>query len=105
MWTKLQDPIEGILTFTTQQYDIGTYVIINGDPAKQFASKLNENEYHCKIRLRCLKRGGKILNGDFVKYKGKAALNKLEELIEDVEFEPCTEIYEIDKINNPSTGK
>jgi len=105
MWTKLQDPEEGILEFNTQQYKIGTYVIINSNPTKQFTTSLNENEYHCRIRLQCLKRGGKILNGNNVIYKGNALLNRFEELIEDVEFEPQTEMYEIDKINNPPTGE
>ena len=83
MWTKLEDPVQGIMEFNTQQYQVGTYVIINNDPAKQFTSGIDENRYHCAIRLECLKRGGKILNGSKVTYKGSARLNCFEELIED----------------------
>ena len=33
MWTKLNDPQYGVLNINTQQYETGTYVIINNDPS------------------------------------------------------------------------
>ena len=80
MWTKLKDNEHGVLDINTQQYAIGTYVIVNSDPSKQFCSPLYENEYHVGIRLRCLANGGTILNGSIVKYDGEQNLNNFEEL-------------------------
>lgn len=80
MWTKLKDSEHGVLDINTQQYATGTYVIVNNDPSKQFASPLYENEYHVGIRLRCLSNGGTILNGSIVKYDGEQNLNNFEEL-------------------------
>lgn len=80
MWTKLNDPEYGVLDINTQQYETGTYVIINNDPSKQFNSLLYENEYHVGIRLRCLANGGTILNGSIVEYSGEQNLNDFKEL-------------------------
>lgn len=79
MWTKLNDPEHGVLDINTQQYENGTYVIINSDPSKQFCSPLYENEYHVGIRLRCISTGGTILNGSIVKYNGEQDLNNFAE--------------------------
>ena len=75
MWTKLNDPQYGVLNINTQQYETGTYVIINNDPSRQFRSPLYENEYHVGIRLRCISTGGTILNGSIVEYSGECNLN------------------------------
>lgn len=80
MWTKLNDPQYGVLTINTQQYESGTYVIVNGDPSKQFCSPLYENEYHVGIRLRCISTGGTILNGSIVEYSGERNLNDFKEI-------------------------
>ena len=34
----------------TQQYEIGTYVIIDNDPAQQFGVNMSEVKYHKYIR-------------------------------------------------------
>ena len=80
MWTKLKDNEHGVLNINTQQYATGTYIIVNGDSARQFSSPLYENEYHVGIRLRCLANGGTILNGNIVEYNGEQNLNDFEEL-------------------------
>lgn len=36
----------------TQQYQIGTYVIIDNDPAQQFSTNASEIEFHKLIRER-----------------------------------------------------
>lgn len=80
MWTRLKDPEHGVLDINTQQYESGTYVIINNNPSKQFGSLLYENEYHVGIRLRCLANGGTILNGSIVEYSGEQNLNDFKEI-------------------------
>lgn len=37
-------------TFLTQQYQVGLYVIINGDPATQEALQIKEKVYHHRLR-------------------------------------------------------
>lgn len=36
----------------TRQYQVGTYVIIDNDPAKQFGISMSEIKYHKYIRKR-----------------------------------------------------
>lgn len=58
-------------TFTTQQYMVGTYIIVNNDPRLQSSTQLPEETFHIKIRTKCLKDGGTIKSGSFVNSKNK----------------------------------
>lgn len=37
-------------TITTQQYEVGLYVIVDNDPAQQFSLNATEEEYHKWLR-------------------------------------------------------
>lgn len=56
-------------TFVTQQYIVGTYCIINGDPNSQHGSSLTEDEYHIEIRKQAIKNGDIIVNGTIIPHK------------------------------------
>ena len=49
------------LKFVTQQYEIGTYCIINDDVNQQFGVDAKEIDFHKDIREQITKSGGKIL--------------------------------------------
>jgi hypothetical protein len=51
MYTKFKDKKTGIITFfRTQQYEIGTYLIIDDDPYKQMSLDVKEEIFHQRIR-------------------------------------------------------
>lgn len=51
MFTKTENKTTGIITgFRTQQYEIGTYLIINDDPSKQMGIDATEKEFHKELR-------------------------------------------------------
>ena len=64
------------VTHYTQQYDIGTYIIINHNPALQGGSTLKERDYHIKLRKTVLKANDLISSGTILSYKGKLPLNE-----------------------------
>jgi hypothetical protein len=49
------------INFTTQQYEVGTYCIINNDPSQQFGIDENEIKFHKKIQKQAKKNGDVIL--------------------------------------------
>ena len=59
----------------TQHYEIGTYVMINNDPASQFRSHLQEKDFHIKVRKDAIKNGDTIVNGTIIEYKDKVNIN------------------------------
>ena len=71
MYTKIRTKNGDELNVTTQQYIVGTYVIINNDPACQFGVKTEENKYHLDIRKRALKNGDTISGGSIIMIEGK----------------------------------
>lgn len=76
MYTILFDPKHGQLRFDTQQYEIGTYVIINNNTKYQGAVDKKEIDYHISIRKKCIKKGGYIIEGNIIEnYKGKFPIN------------------------------
>lgn len=66
---------EGKLTFQTQQYKVGLYVIINNDASKQFCVNDNEDMFHKKLRLKALKAGDTIANGTILSIKSSSPIN------------------------------
>lgn len=50
MYTTFVDEAEVKHTATTQQYETGTYVIIDSDPSKQFGVEVEEKRYHEILR-------------------------------------------------------
>lgn len=50
------------VTFTTQQYEVGLYLIINNDPAKQYNLNVHdEKEWHKSLRKGILEKGEEII--------------------------------------------
>lgn len=50
------------VTFTTQQYEVGLYLIINNDPAKQYTLNTHdEKEWHKSLRKGILEKGEEII--------------------------------------------
>ena len=64
------------VTVLTQQYEIGTYFIINNEPSLQGSSPLKERDYHIKIRKKILNNNDILIDGTILDYKGKLKLNE-----------------------------
>ena len=83
MYSKIQYPV-GELEIKTEPLNkneiLVTIIKLDTKEERKTYSFLNENEYHVGVRLRCIRRGGKILNGSIVKYDGEQNLNNFEEL-------------------------
>jgi len=75
-----------IITHVTKQYQVGTYIIINNDPALQGGSTLKERDYHISLRERVLKGGDYITNGTILDYKGKTPINEFNKHKQDAEI-------------------
>ena len=67
------------ISFVTQQYEVGTYVIINNDPAMQFGISIKEEEYHKKIRIKAIKVGYTIISGSILSCKSKYPINQFKD--------------------------
>lgn len=65
--TIVQDPKLGELTFTTQQYAVGTYIVIykGTELLSQTGSTLSEEKIHQGVRKDTEKVGGKVLSSDY----------------------------------------
>ena len=59
------------LSFVTQQYKIGLYIIVNSDPALQGSSLLKEEIYHKQLRIKAIKAGDTLVDGTIIPYKGR----------------------------------
>jgi len=66
MFTVLKTKNGDLLNFVTQQYEIGTYIIINNDPSMQGGTLLKEVDYHKKLRRNAIKSGDIIEDGTFI---------------------------------------
>jgi len=76
MYTKIQiTNTKKIHTFVTKQYEVGTYVIIDNDPALQGGVTIKERDYHIKIRKETLKNKDSIIDGTILDYNGKFPIN------------------------------
>ena len=60
LYTKIIEKDGSITTINTQEYIIGTYVIINNDLSKQFGVEEREIDYHTRIRKLAIENGAKI---------------------------------------------
>lgn len=80
MYTKIKAKDGKETLFLTQQYEVGTYCIINNDPGKQFGVDEKEDVFHIGIRKKVIKMGDTLLAGTFipVKVKSKFDINKFE---------------------------
>lgn len=69
------------VSFVTQQYEMGTYFIINNDPSMQGGSKKKEKDYHISIRRKAIKSNINILRGTIFDHNGKIEVNKFKDEI------------------------
>ena len=75
MFTKILTKEGMELNFVTQQYNVGTYVIINNDPSMQFGVDKKEDVYHKEIRIQCIKGGDTLVGGSLLTLKTKYPIN------------------------------
>lgn len=75
MYTKFIDSNGIVFDVVTQQYSVGTYIIINSDPASQGVINIPEEKYHIKLRKKCIKNGGTLIGGNILNYKGDCNIN------------------------------
>ena len=66
MYTKIQTKEGKELLFTTQQYEVGLYIIINNDPSKQFTIDTKERDFHIELRRDSRKNKSIILEGSIL---------------------------------------
>lgn len=80
MITVIKDKELGNIEIITQQYASGLYVAIykNKRLINQFGSNLKEAAYHRKVRIRAIKRGGTIVEGNIIETKSKYPINVFE---------------------------
>lgn len=78
MYTNIRTQDGKTLNITTQQYQVGTYVIVNNDPSQQFGINDPEEKFHLKIRKNCIKNGDTLVSGSILDYNGKLPINTFE---------------------------
>jgi hypothetical protein len=82
MYTKIKRTDDGKeFIFLTQQYEVGTYCIVNSDPSQQFGVQVKEEKFHADLRKKAIKHGDKVLAGSILPApkKSKYDINKFEE--------------------------
>lgn len=76
MFTKIyNNKTNKEISIVTQQYEIGTYIIINNDPMLQGTTILKEEQYHKKIRISAIKNNDIIISGSILNCKSKYKIN------------------------------
>lgn len=80
MRTVIKDKELGNIEIITQQYKSSLYVAIykNKRLINQFGSNLKEAAYHRKVRIRAIKRGDTIVEGNIIETKSKYPINVFE---------------------------
>ena len=81
MYTEITFPDGSKETHTTEQYEIGTYLIINNDASRQGSVGVKEPAYHLSLRKKVLKakdKGVKLTGGSILSYSGKEPVNTFE---------------------------
>lgn len=71
----------GNIEIITQQYELGLYVALykNKELITQFGSELKERSYHIEVRVKAIKEGDSIIDGNVIdNYKGKYPINTFE---------------------------
>lgn len=71
MFTKIKTKEGETLHFNSKQYEIGTYIIINNNPACQLTSSLKEEKFHIKLRIEAIKNSDTLVDGTIIPYKGR----------------------------------
>ena len=62
MITVIKNKEDEEISFTTQQYEVGLYLIINNNPAKQYSLNVHdEKEWHKSLRKGILEKGEEII--------------------------------------------
>lgn len=81
MFTKYQNKDGTIFSVVSQQYQVGTYFIVNNDSRLQGGSDLKEEDFHKDLRKNLLKSGKTLLDGSYivVEKKGKYDINNFKE--------------------------
>lgn len=80
MITVIKDKELSNIEIITQQYASGLYVAIykNKRLINQCGSDLKEAAYHRKVRIRAIKRGATIVEGNVIETKSKYPINVFE---------------------------
>lgn len=80
MRTVIKDKELGNIEIITQQYESSLYVAIykNKRLINQYGSNLEEVAYHIKVRIRAIKRGDTIVEGNVIETKSKYPINVFE---------------------------
>lgn len=80
MRTVIKDKELGNIEIITQQYETSLYVAIykNERLINQYGSNLKEAAYHRKVRIRAIKRGDTIVEGNVIEAKSKYPINVFE---------------------------
>jgi len=80
MRTVIKDKEPGNIEIITQQYESSLYVAIykNKRLINQYGSNLKEAAYHRKVRIRAIKRGDTIVEGNVIETKSKYPINVFE---------------------------
>lgn len=80
MRTVIKDKELGNIEIITQQYESSLYVAIykNKILINQYGSNLKEAAYHRKVRIRAIKRGDTIVEGNVIETKSKYPINVFE---------------------------
>ena len=80
MRTVIKDKELGNIEIITQQYESSLYVAIykNKRLINQYGSNLKEAAYHRKVRIRAIKIGDTIVEGNVIETKSKYPINVFE---------------------------
>lgn len=79
MYTEFKDKDGNKHNVTTQQYQLGTYVIFDNDPSLQSASDLKEPLFHKKLREGILDNNGILLAGNIVDIESDKPINEFKQ--------------------------
>jgi hypothetical protein len=75
MYTTIKCETGETFNHVTQQYEIGTYFIVNSNPRYQGYYPGKERDYHIKVRKKAVEHGNDIIAGNYIHYKGKTNIN------------------------------
>lgn len=79
MYTEFKDNEGKKNNVTTQQYQIGTYVIFDNDPSTQCATTLKESLFHKKLREKILDDNGTLLAGSIIDIESDKSINEFKQ--------------------------
>ena len=79
MTTTIENKEGKRLTFHTQQYEVGLYVIINNNPASQYCVNRTEEKYHKGIIKTAIALGDRVITTPYPEVLEKALKKKAKE--------------------------